>query len=49
MSSSRGFGAAVYDEIGQTLRAAGLNAYLVHVLSAADLDAIATAGRSFLV
>lgn len=44
LSGSRGFGAPVYDEIGQTFRAAGLNAYLVHVLSAADLDAIATAG-----
>ncbi|NTJ35850.1 alpha/beta hydrolase [Agrobacterium rhizogenes] len=43
LSGSKGFGAAVYDEIGHTFRAAGLNAYLVHVLSAADLDAIATA------
>lgn len=43
LSGSKGFGAPVYDEIGQTFRAAGLNAYLVHVLSAADLDAIATA------
>lgn len=46
LSGSKGFGAPVYDEIGQTLRAAGLNAYLVHVLSAADLDAIATAGNA---
>ncbi|WP_235784236.1 hypothetical protein [Brucella anthropi] len=45
LSGSKGFGASVYDEIGQTLRSAGLNAYLVHVLSAADLDAIATAAR----
>ncbi|RVI05233.1 alpha/beta hydrolase [Sinorhizobium meliloti] len=43
LSGSKGFGAPVYDEIGQTFQAAGLNAYLVHVLSAADLDAIATA------
>ncbi|UXS43053.1 alpha/beta hydrolase (plasmid) [Agrobacterium tumefaciens] len=43
LSGSKGFGAAVYDEIGQTFRAAGLNAYLVHALSADDLDAIATA------
>lgn len=43
LSGSKGFGAPVYDEIGQTFRAAGLNSYLVHVLSAADLDAIATA------
>ncbi|MCA1443117.1 dienelactone hydrolase family protein [Ensifer sp. IC4062] len=43
LSGSKGFGAVVYDEIGRTFRTAGLNAYLVHVLSAADLDAIATA------
>ncbi|MBB4482492.1 dienelactone hydrolase family protein [Rhizobium etli] len=43
LSGSKGFGATAYDEIGQTFRAAGLNAYLVHVLSAADIDAIATA------
>ncbi|MHC1550310.1 dienelactone hydrolase family protein [Phyllobacterium sp. K27] len=46
LSGSKGFGAAVYDEIGQTFRAADLNAYLVHVLSADDLDAIATAGSA---
>ncbi|WEZ86221.1 hypothetical protein P6U16_28230 (plasmid) [Rhizobium sp. 32-5/1] len=46
LSGSKGLGAPVYDEIGQTLRAAGLNAYLVHVLSAADLDAIAAAGSA---
>jgi dienelactone hydrolase len=46
LSGSKGFGASVYDEIGQMLRAVGLNAYLVHVLSAADLDAIATAGNA---
>lgn len=44
LSGSRGFGASVYDEIGQTFRASGLNAYLVHVLSPTDLDAIANAG-----
>lgn len=43
LSGSKGFGAAAYDEIGQVFQAAGLNAYLVHVLTAADLDAIATA------
>lgn len=43
LSGSKGFGAPAYGEIGQTLRAAGMNAYLVHVLSAADLDAIAKA------
>jgi dienelactone hydrolase len=46
LSGSKGFGAPVYDEIGQTFRAAGLNAYLVHVLSVADLDAITTAGSA---
>lgn len=43
LSGSKGFGAPVYDEIGQTLRAAGLHAYLVHVLSPADLNVIAAA------
>ncbi|MDR9772819.1 dienelactone hydrolase family protein [Rhizobium hidalgonense] len=43
LGGSKGFGAPAYDKIGQTFRAAGLNAYLVHVLSAADLNAIATA------
>lgn len=43
LSGTKGFGAPVYDEIGRTFQAAGLNAYLVHVLSAADLNAIATA------
>lgn len=46
LSGSKGFGAHAYDEIGETFRAAGMNAYLVHVLSAADLDAIATAGSA---
>lgn len=46
LSGSKGFGAPVYGEIGQTFRAAGMNAYLVHVLSAADLDAITTAGSA---
>ncbi|MFJ1311820.1 dienelactone hydrolase family protein [Agrobacterium sp. P15N1-A] len=46
LSGSKGFGAPVYSEIGQTFKAAGLNAYLVHVLSAGDLDAIATAGSA---
>ncbi|MBB3392904.1 dienelactone hydrolase [Rhizobium sp. BK275] len=43
LSGSKGFGAPVYEEIGQTFRAAGLDAYLVHVLSVSDLDAIAAA------
>jgi dienelactone hydrolase len=43
LSGSKGFGAPAYDEIGQTFQAAGLNAYLVHVLSQPDLDVINTA------
>ncbi|MCO5078433.1 MULTISPECIES: dienelactone hydrolase family protein [unclassified Chelatococcus] len=46
LSGSRGFGSPVYEEIGKTFQAAGLNAYLVHALSEADLDAIATAGSA---
>ncbi|KQV29372.1 dienelactone hydrolase [Rhizobium sp. Root1203] len=46
LSGSKGFGAPVYGEIGQTFRAAGLDAYLVHALSATDLKAIATAGSA---
>ncbi|PDT12403.1 dienelactone hydrolase family protein [Rhizobium sp. M1] len=46
LSGSKGFGATAYDEIGQAFRAAGLNAYLIHVLSAADIDAIATASSA---
>ncbi|WP_236742502.1 dienelactone hydrolase family protein [Agrobacterium tumefaciens] len=46
LSGSRGFGASVYDAVGRTFRAAGLNAYLVHTLSADDLATIATAGSS---
>jgi dienelactone hydrolase len=46
LSGSKGFGAPAYDEIGQTFGAAGLDAYLVHVLSPADLAAIATAGSA---
>lgn len=43
LSGSKGFGASAYDEIGRTFAAAGLDAYLVNVLSPADLKAIATA------
>lgn len=43
LSGSRGFAAQAYDDLGKTLQAAGLNAYLVHVLSQADLAAIAGA------
>lgn len=43
LGGSRGFASPVYREIGQTFQAAGLDAYLVHALSPADLDAIAKA------
>ena len=43
LSGSKGFGASAYDELGQTFRKAGLSAYLVHILSADDLNAIASA------
>lgn len=33
LSGSKGFGSPVYDEIGQTIRAAGLNAYPTSTLS----------------
>jgi dienelactone hydrolase len=46
LSGSRGFGSNVYEEIGQTFQAAGMNAYLVHVLSPADLNAVAKAGSA---
>ncbi len=46
LSGSKGFGAPVYGEIGQTFQAAGLKAYLVHALSAADVDTIAKAGSA---
>ncbi|CAH1657899.1 hypothetical protein [Chelatococcus asaccharovorans] len=46
LSGSMGSRALVYDEIGRKFRAAGLNAYLVHVLSADDLDAIGTASNA---
>jgi hypothetical protein len=39
LSGSKGFAAPAYDEIGQAFKAAGLNAYLVHVLSPGDFDA----------
>lgn len=46
LSGSKGFGSAAYDEIGQIFGDSGLDAYLVHFLSLADLDAIAKAGSS---
>src|SRR5204862_7391928 len=46
LSGSKGFGASAYDEIGQTFKAADLNAHLVHVLSAVDLNTIATLGSA---
>lgn len=46
LSGSKGFAAPVYGDIGQKLRTRGLSAYLVHVLSQTDLDAIAAAGSA---
>ncbi|WP_234851226.1 dienelactone hydrolase family protein [Sinorhizobium meliloti] len=46
LSGSRGFGSSVYDEIEQTFREAGLDTYLVHVLSPRDQDAIRNAGTA---
>lgn len=46
LSGSKGFAAPAYDEIGLAFRSAGLNVYLVHTLSAVDLDAIAKAGSA---
>ncbi len=43
LSGSKGFAAPAYADIEQTIRAAGLDGYLVHVLSEDDLKAIATA------
>ncbi|CAN7313028.1 dienelactone hydrolase family protein [Devosia sp. LjRoot16] len=46
LSGSRGFAATAYDEIGASFAAAGLDTFLVHVLSPADLNAIAGAGSA---
>ena len=46
LSGSRGFEKAAYDNMGEFLKAEGLNAYLVHVLSPADLTAIIEAGSA---
>jgi carboxymethylenebutenolidase len=46
LSGSAGFGSPAYDDIGKTFEAAGLDAYLVHVLSPIDLKNIANAGSA---
>jgi dienelactone hydrolase len=46
LSGSKGFGSFAYDEIGQMFRAAGIDAYLVHLLSPLDQRAIASAGTA---
>ena len=43
LSGSRGVATPAYGDIGRMLQLAGLDAYLVHILSPADLTAIATA------
>lgn len=44
LSGSHGFASPAYDELGRSFNAAGLDAYLVHLLSPADQQAIARAG-----
>ncbi len=46
LSGSHGFASPSYEELGQSFNAAGLDAYLVHLLSTADQKAIARAGSS---
>jgi dienelactone hydrolase len=46
LSGSKGFGAPAYDEIGRQFHAAGLDVYLVHILSSSDVSAIAGAGSA---
>lgn len=46
LSGSKGFGSAAYDEIGRIFGAAGLDTYLVHVLSRHDLEIITSAGSA---
>ncbi|MBB4006852.1 dienelactone hydrolase family protein [Allorhizobium taibaishanense] len=46
LSGSKGVAAPTYDDIGRSFAAVGLQAYLVHYLSADDLDAIAKAGSA---
>lgn len=46
LSGSKGFGSSVYNEIGQMFRAAGIDAYLVHLLSPLDQSTIASAGTA---
>ncbi|MBB3611266.1 dienelactone hydrolase family protein [Rhizobium sp. BK602] len=46
LSGSKGFASPAYDELGRRLEATGLDAYLVHVLSASDVATIAGAGNA---
>ena len=46
LSGSHGFAPPAYDELGRSFNAAGLDAYLVHLLSPADQQAIARAGNA---
>jgi len=46
LSGSKGFGSSAYDEIGRIFSAAGLDTYLVHVLSQHGLEAITSAGSA---
>jgi dienelactone hydrolase len=46
LSGSHGFAPPAYDELGRSFNAAGLDAYLVHLLTPADQQAIAHAGSA---
>ncbi|QND48068.1 alpha/beta hydrolase [Rhizobium lusitanum] len=46
LSGSHGFASPAYDELGRSFNASGLDAYLVHLLSPADQQAIARAGSA---
>lgn len=46
LGGARGLGSPAYDAIAEALAAAGLDTYLVHVLSPADLQTIASAANA---
>jgi carboxymethylenebutenolidase len=46
LSGSKGFASPAYDDLGRSLDAAGIDAYLVHLLSPVDEQAIVRAGSA---
>ena len=46
LSGSKGFASPAYDDLGRSFDTAGINAYLVHLLSPVDEQAIIRAGNS---